>query len=271
MIQPKNEVCYDLLVTYERLISAAKHRKEYGLKWEQVGKLVADMAKSQVPELEEKYNELAELFHRIGKHHKRLARREIRNAEDYRDVVERFNVVYRVQEEKDDKKDDYEKAEKALKKAQAAIEANQSNPNFGSMKTKLEGNLNIAKEKAHTALFHYKRKLAQLVQVRNTYNLLKVQRMKHGSLEYANALKKYAEKDIELFLKVKELLDSLTIDGDVAEAVNEAVSQPAPEPADLAQADAQIESHEAELVEPEAPKEDEEGKQDDGPANPIFE
>ena len=83
--------------TYNALVQTSSYRKAYAKSWSDFGSTACAMMASQIPELKAQFEEMRKLFNDVSEIHVLLA--ELRNAEDFRDVIERFAVCYRANED----------------------------------------------------------------------------------------------------------------------------------------------------------------------------
>jgi uncharacterized protein YgfB (UPF0149 family) len=111
----------DMVSTYEYLINSIRCRREYAQQWSNFGSSLCKMAQTQLPTIQEPLDELVNLFEEIAQIHRDLADNEERNAEDFRDVFERFDVVFQTNEENTERRMQYEDAKNALQAIQARI------------------------------------------------------------------------------------------------------------------------------------------------------
>ena len=271
-------------VVYRGLHSASEARLQYAKGWEDFGKTSAIMLTSQIPELEAQFQELEKLFAEVAAIHRKLAQEESRNAEDFRDVIERFSVVYRVSEEYSTRKQQWKEACEAFDSANKKIELEKLKGTYAKNQVKLEANLAAAKKEKSDFLRRIKRKCQQLIDEKNKYNKFKIRRFRSGWTRYANALKVASEAEIDVYGRIRDYLSQLNVEhpeaAKVAEAaVTEQLSKPAPAPV-------AVPNHEEEMLEenhdvPEANIENEENyenqenqenqedNQDNGEAQPA--
>ena len=243
----KDKLCADMSVVYDGLTTAVKNRREYAKSWTNFGQQASVMAISQLPDHKEKLEQFAELFAEVGQIHNELAAKEERNAEDFRDVIERFSVVYRVNEEYNIRKEQWDDACKELEKAQRTLDAESAKPTFASKEPKLRANIEKAKQLKRDCLRRYKRKVLQFIRVKQQYCKFKVRRIKHGFLLYAEAMREAAKKEMDIFVRIRDHLNCLKSgDEPVAAAVAEQLSQAPPAAAPVAEA--------AEVVEQPVPE-----------------
>ena len=220
----------DMAVVYSGLLSASEHRHAYAKSWIAFGETAALMIKSQVPELEEKYAQLKCLFAEVGEIHEELAKCERRCAEDFRDVIERFYVLYRTNEEYLDLKHEYKEACNAYLNAKDAFDEESAKPGFEARRAKYETRLQKAKGEKHVRLIEFKKKVAHVLHVKSGYNTFKVKRMKHAFTVYGQGIETAAEREADVYERIKVLLSELTLDDAAQAAVAAQLSEPAPTP-----------------------------------------
>lgn len=231
----KDQLCKDMDVVYHGLHNASEARLQYAKGWEDFGKTSAIMLTSQIPELETQFHELEKLFVEVATIHRKLAQEESRNAEDFRDVIERFAVVYRVSEEYSMRKQQWKEACDAFDNATKKIEVEKLKGTYAKNQAKLEANLAAAKKDKSDFLRRIKRKCQQLIDEKNKYNKFKIRRFRSGWTRYSNALKAASEAEIDVYGRIRDYLSQLNVENPeaakVAEAaVNEQLSKPAPAP-----------------------------------------
>ena len=212
---------------YAGLFAASEGRKKYAQSWVELANYIKLMILTQNPQIEGKLDRFVDLFGQIGQCHSRLAEAELRNAEDFRDVAERFSVVFRSNDEYIQQKRKFREYEADLKEAIAKNETEKSKSNYAKNQAKLEGNIERLKGLKQEALDETKRKLQVLIDTREKYNQFKVRRFTHGWTTYGTALKTESEKEAELLTQVEELLNELKgeLESGTAQQVTEAIKQ----------------------------------------------
>ncbi|OHS99254.1 hypothetical protein TRFO_08502 [Tritrichomonas foetus] len=229
-------------LVYQGLHSAADARFQYARGWEDFGKTSAAMLTSQIPELESRFNELPKLFAEVAEIHRKLASEETRNAEDFRDVIERFAVVFRVSEEYAERKDQWKAACDAYDNVLKKIEIEKVKGTFTKNQYKLEAQVAAAKKEKVDYLRRIKRKINQLIEVKEAYNKFKVRRFRQGWTRYAEAIKVASEAETAAYEKIRDYLSQLSVEnpeaGELAQAVvDEQTSKPAPKAQEPAEPD----------------------------------
>ena len=230
----KDAVCKEMDVVYHGLWGASQARIQYAKGWETFGETSAAMLTSQIPEMQSKFDELKDLFKAVADIHLKLSAEEARNADDFRDVIERYEVIYRVTEEYNERKVQWKTACDNFENKQKQIEMEKIKGTFTKNQYKLEGELAKCKQDKIDFLRRIKRKVNQLIHVKEAYSRFKVNRFRAGFTRYANALKEASEAEAEAFEKIRDYLNDLRVESpeaaDAAEsAFNEQASKPAPE------------------------------------------
>jgi hypothetical protein len=207
----KEDLLVDLTVVYDSLVSAYRNRRDCAQAWIDFGKKAQAMVSLQIPELSTRFAELETLFEEYAKIHEELADKEERSSEDFRDCIERFQVVFRVREEYDMRKEQYMESTMKLEAAHKRIEAESVKPGYEKRQAKLEVTLQEAKQDKVDWLRRYKRKTIQIINVKNEYNKFKVRRIRHGWLLYSDAMKEAAQQEMDVLIRIRRLLESLDI------------------------------------------------------------
>ena len=205
----KDVLLDDMMAVYNGLIAAGEGRKQYAQDWINFAKLTKEMLMIQNPSLELSYDKAIEYFTQIAECQNRLALAEIRNAEDFRDVSERFSVVYRCNQEYNESKRIFRETAIDLQEAEAKLQVEKSKPNNEKVQQKLEGQVESLKEKKQHELDTTKQLLRKLIEERNKYNQFKVRRFTQGWTTYANALQEESEKESVLLEQAQSFFEDL--------------------------------------------------------------
>jgi hypothetical protein len=224
----KDRVCTDLIAVHNGLLSAVQARREYAQAWTEFGTTACAMASLQIPQLGAQFTTLSGLFNEIAAIQNALADAEDRNADDFRDVFERFDVVFRLNDEYNAAKARDAEAVYALKELRARIATEREKPSWPKLEIKFTQQEAAARAERIAALERYKMVLALLLKAKIGYNRFKVRQLRHGWTLYADALREAAEKEIDAFGRIREHLRGLSLDG-LSEAVDE-LAAAAPEP-----------------------------------------
>ena len=146
-----------------------------------------------------------------------------RSAEDIRDVFERFEVLYRVNEEYGIRKEQLAEANRKLTETHAKIEAEKNKGTYEKNKQKLEASLELARKDKTDALRRIKRKVRQLMHVKETYNKFKVKRFRQGFTRYNDALREASQNEIQKLTQIREFMSALSVENPEAAKVIETV------------------------------------------------
>ncbi|KAH0787788.1 hypothetical protein GPJ56_008311 [Histomonas meleagridis] len=264
----KDILCQEMTNTYNALVQASNFRKAYAKSWSDFGSTACAMMASQIPELKHQFEEMRKLFNDVAEIHVRLAEGELRNAEDFRDVIERFAVAFRANEESYNYKEVYKMARR---KYQSLLDKKkQLESKTGGEKELPKVNVQIEDQKhvVIKAINAYIKKVKFLREAKDKYNKFKIRRMKHGWVRYTESLKKATDEEIAKFTEIQDLLSSLKVidpkAGEAAEAmVAQQMSVSPPEPVQMPNApDLPEEEKENEQDEQEEEKEDKESDEE---------
>jgi hypothetical protein len=151
-----------------------------------------------------------------------LSDAEVRAAEDFRDIIARYDVLFRANEEYLQAKNAYDASAAATKRAAAADLAESTKPSYEKSKYTLQANLQKAKDAQRKALETYKEKATQLIDVRNRYTKFKVRCLRHGWNLYGTALKQAAQTEGVLLQEIKGIFAGLRVAGAPKEVVSQA-------------------------------------------------
>lgn len=228
-LKSKKEILLsDMHDIYAGLYKAGESRKEYAKNWSEFAKYAKVMIMTQNSNVTAELDRFVDLCTKYAESQTRLAEAEMRNAEDFRDVAERFSVVYRGNNEYIDQKRKFRELEAELKEAKAKNEAESAKPTYAKVQAKLEANINRLKDAKKEAYELTKQRLRDLIDIRNKYNAFKIRRFCHGWSLLGTVLKQEGQTMTEILQKIGECLEALAACGaegteKLAEAVQEQV------------------------------------------------
>jgi hypothetical protein len=212
----KDRLCNEMLLVHQGLLDAISARRDYARSWSDLGTRVASMGISQIPQLQQQFTDLASLFGEVAEIHTTLLAAETRNADDFRDVFERFEVVYNTSNEYSDRKADFRSAAATLAATRAKIETERAKPTWSKVQSKLVHQEAKDKMSKEIALGRYKDRLRRFIDVKIKYNKFKTGRMRHGWVLYATALRTASKAEIDVFGRIRALLEEMRCDTELA-------------------------------------------------------
>jgi hypothetical protein len=184
------------------------------------------MGTEQVPEVRQSFSDLRALFEEISQIHMTLALAEDRTAEDWRDVIERYSVVFRVNDAHNEQKFLFDSETQSLAETQRRIEA--SKLRKGKPDTKAVREEEKKQRQLSRVRRTYIRMLSQLIETKLAYNKFKVNRVRHGFVLYAAALKEACEQEMGVFVRMRTLIESMDLDCGAQRQIAEQLERPAP-------------------------------------------
>ena len=236
----KTIMLQDLTTVHKYLESAAQARTKYSETWAVLAQNLQTMLAGQTTTISAQITDFTHLVKEIGEIHKRLSEHELRNSEDFRDIIERYEVMYRANLEYISAKEEFNSSSKNLDAARKRDEADQSKPDYeGKRKIKNENEIEKLKSQKARALDLVKEKLNKLIEEREKYNKFKVRRLCEGWSRYGHALKVESENESAAIDRIQECLQEMKahnsfnpsdlqhIEKSLEEHINAA---PAPEP-----------------------------------------
>jgi hypothetical protein len=222
-------VCNDLIATHNGLVAAVNARREYARSWTKLGTALNVLGSGQLPPLASEFEKLTGLFKEVAEIHTTLADAEDRNADDLRDIYERFEVLYRQSHINSEGKAEFNTAYTAYEAIKKQVAIEREKPGWPKVELKFLQQEAGAKGMLKAALDRYKGTLAELVRVRETYNAFKIRRFRGGFFLYVRALREASEKELDVFTRIQDLLRGLSLSGEAAQAVGEQLDAPPPE------------------------------------------
>jgi hypothetical protein len=217
----KEQICTDLISTFDALMCASNHRKEIAKAWRELGRTmdfkIFAMAMTQIPGFQKQLEAIRDSIMELGEVQEELAAKQERTGEDIRDVIERYYVVFRINEECLKARHAYEDATAGLEEAQRKY-AGAS----GANQARYEAYLIAAKSKKAAALNEVREKMRLLVQGKDAYNRFKLRRFNNGWQLYGEGLRTASEKEIVIFRRIRGYLDQISsLGGDNGQVMEE--------------------------------------------------
>ena len=206
LLTNKNVKIQDMINTYQNLKLAGDNRIIFANSWEKLGISLQTMVLSQAPYLVDKMNQFIQYLKELKESEIRLANAEIRSAEDFRDVFERYAVMFRVNEEVIDARNRFKNATEALNQAKIKSEKAKSKEDYSE---KHQKKVEKCTQEKKDALEAVKAKYNELINTREKYNAFKLRRMLEGWTRYGHALKVENEAQDEIYAKIIEVLQSM--------------------------------------------------------------
>ena len=191
------------------LHGAADARSKYSENLIILGETLHTLAESQNPDYGEGFAKLEEQFKHISEIEKTLSEEEVRNSEDFRDIIERYFVVSRANKTYMDCKALYQKAGEALESAKNKNTLEMNKATYEKNKFKLEAAIDKAKANKQQALDNLKQSIRDLIEARKKYDAFKIRRLVSGWTRYGNALKTACDAELSAYKEAQNLINDL--------------------------------------------------------------
>lgn len=203
----KTILLQDMVTVHEYLDKASSARKKYAESWKNLGKTLQTMIVGQTSAISGQINQFTSLIDEISQVHSRLADEELRNAEDFRDIFERYEVMYRANNEYTSAKTLFRAASKDLENARKKNESEKTKPDYEvKRRVKLEAEIEKCKSQKAKYLDLVKTNLSALILAREKYDKFKVRRLCEGWTRYGHALKVESENESAIIDRIQECL-----------------------------------------------------------------
>ena len=203
----KTILLQDMVNIHEYLDKASTARTKYASSWRNLGRMIQAMIIGQTTVISGQISQFTSLINEIADVHSRLAAEELRNAEDFRDIFERYEVMYRANSEYGDAKSLFLAASKDLESARKKNEAEKTRPDYeAKRRVKLEAEIEKGKSAKAKYLELLKTKLSVFITSREKYNRFKVRRLCEGWTRYGHALKIESENESAIIDRIQECL-----------------------------------------------------------------
>ena len=214
LLTNKNVKIQDMINTYQNLKTAGDNRLIFADSWEKLALSLQTMVLSQDPYLMEKMKQFVDYCKEIKESEIRLANAEIRSAEDFRDVFERYAVMFRINEELLEARKRFNAYKEALNQAKIKREKAKTKEDYAEKHQKLVEKCTHDKKDAVELV---KQKYNELISERERYNAFKLRRMLEGWTRYGHTLKVESDAQDEIFAKIIELLQAMKNESPVNE------------------------------------------------------
>lgn len=206
-----------MIKIYDGMKKSSKNRIRYSDKWMKFVESVQAVASSQNEEVGEYFSKFAEIGTQIANLNLDLGTQERRNAEDFRDVFERYEALMEKTKRYTKCKSDYKKASKDYVESMNKDAQEQQKPNYSTKRFKIQENIEKCKDRKIRKLQKVKDALADLIDARKRYNDFKVRRFSEGFTRYGTSLKHAIEDEIELLEQLKASIVDLKFYGKTSE------------------------------------------------------
>jgi len=191
---------------YSKIISASNSRIQYANSVLQFTNSVSQIVKSWAPEYDHCFLQFRELYKEIYVINCALADSERRFAEDINDIAERFAVIQRIKDEYEVINERYKQSESLLIDAMASISYHQEKPEYEKKQAGLEQKLKEAKENRLNSIDEKKAKLQEYILVKQKYAIFKTKKIKKAFIDYGLAIKASAEKEVDIYTRIDQVL-----------------------------------------------------------------
>jgi hypothetical protein len=205
-ISTKDSVITDMATSADALIAAGENRQVYAASWLRLSEQLNRLVISQYPAIEVKLTSLSQLITQISEAEQKLADSEIRNGEDFRDIVARYEVVYRCSEAYLQTQTTFKTATEVLTQALKKQETESQKPDYEKVKVKIEAAVATATTNKRNSLEAAKTAILDLIRERQKYRKFKIRKLREGWSKYAAVLKSTADVETGVFNQVKGVL-----------------------------------------------------------------
>ena len=223
----KNPTLESMKALSAQIMAISEARASYARGLRSFGERLNQLVSSVVPAESDKFKTLSELYIEAASVSEELAASENRTSEDVRDLVERFSVVTRCNNEYQKQDDTYDDKSNAMIDAMATEIAEQKKPTYEKVRFKVEEKVASAKTAKKLALMSLKEKLAKVIEEKEKYNKFKVRRLQHAWTTFANDHARLYAKEQNVMERIVQFLNNGELPtGIVAEAVALAAAVP---------------------------------------------
>jgi hypothetical protein len=164
------------------------------------------MVSSQNPDVGAQLASLSAILIKIADAELELSEAELRCAEDFRDAIERYDVLFRVSEEHLAAETRNRVAADRLNAAVEADHAEQLKPSYAKNKFALQAQVAKAKEEKTDAVAHVRKATEALMDCRARYAHFKINRVRHGWTLFGTVLLRVATAEKQFFAELKDVL-----------------------------------------------------------------
>jgi hypothetical protein len=195
-----------MVLSMRSLLVASDHRRKYGNAWRTVSTTFGKLLMSQSPNDSRQAERLTELLDRLADVELSLSEAEGRGADDFRDIIERYDVLFRVNESYLQAKSNYQLACQELEAAIQADQAEQQKASYQKNKFLLQAKVIHMKDGKRKAIKAFRAATLTLIDCRTKYTTFKVRRLTHGWSVYGTTLLKTVQAETAIFTEIKEIL-----------------------------------------------------------------
>ena len=225
-----NPVLDSMIALSETFISTADARQAYATSTAKFATALVNMMARLSPDLSEQINTLAGLYTRVSKINENIVNSERRSGEDMRDLVERFAVVTRLNQEYQKHQELYKERSDALIEAMADNIVELKKVSFDTVtRERIAARVVKARQDKKNEHDLLKQTLAALIDAKERYNAFKRNRIRHAWIGWAADHARLVAEEKTVLEQIVEFLNSNSLTPEIAEQARELLGAPAAE------------------------------------------
>lgn len=192
----------ELQQVVDGLTKVCDSRKQRVKAQENLVKYTNIMVKSEVPQFEKTITFSLDPFLEIAKVEADLCESETRCRDDFNDVIERYRVIQKLQNQQESAIAEVDMASSKLKDAKIFYQNESNNSKFGFRVKQAEDAVNKAKKAKAAAIDNAKKLTIKLIEEKKKFLHFKLNRIRHGCQIYATSIVDAAQKEADLYQQV---------------------------------------------------------------------
>ena len=205
----KNPVLENIKALYHSIARMSSNRVEYAQRLSDFSTNIQEMIRVVCPDVQEAMSAVGAVFSKIVQCNAELAAKEERVSEDIRDLVERFSVVNRANENYMKQTENYANASNKLIDALAEELAQKEKVGYEKIRPKIEAAITKAKIEKNAQNKTLSQSISRLINLKEKYNQFKIRRLTHAFQLFSSALAEHSEKEARFYQELIEALDNV--------------------------------------------------------------
>jgi hypothetical protein len=196
----------DLAAVAQHIRSVSENRRNHAAGWRRLIPVLSRLVLSQNPAASHGVEILAGIFGKLADTEGVLAESESRAAEDLRDIVERYSVIFRCNETYSEASNILDYASLELSAALADDRENSNKSNYPATKFKYKAAIEKAKDDKRQAIAQLKDAIARSIEMHERYATFRVRRMTHAWQTLGAAVAAWVSAETPLFVQLRSAL-----------------------------------------------------------------
>jgi tetratricopeptide (TPR) repeat protein len=212
-VAPRDPIVDKLELFANALAAASRARASYAASWAPFGLCLQTLVMAKNPGVSSVFPTLLQFISQVSSAESDFSKALVRASDDFRDVVERYGVLYRQNEAYFELHIAFERASEALANAVADDAAERGKAGYERSRARFERAIVAARETKRRTLAAARTAVQELIVTRERYKRFKLRRTEQGWRGYAEAAQEFARRETEAFTGMRKEIEALKAAG----------------------------------------------------------